>query len=48
MEKVFRDEREKRLTLLKKEQDEMEKQGGGGRYNQGRGGGMRNPADVNF
>lgn len=49
IEKVFREDREQRIGQLKKEMDEAEKAGGGGgRFNPGRGGGMRNPADVNF
>ena len=50
VEKVFRDERERRIAVIKKELDEAEKSGGGagGAGKFGRGGGMRNPGDVNF
>ena len=48
VEKIFREDREGRISQLKKEFDEAEKAGGGaGRFNAARGG-MRNPADVNF
>ena len=55
IEKVFRDEREKKISVIKKEMEESEKNGGGGaagRFGAGRGAGagagMRNPGDVNF
>ncbi len=50
IEKVFREEREKKIALIKKEIEEAEKTGGagaGGRFGAGRPGAGR-PGDVNF
>jgi hypothetical protein len=47
VEKVFRDEREAKLAIMKKDQDDSEKAGGGAnRFNAARGAGLRNPADF--
>ena len=52
IEKVFREEREKKISVIKKEMDEAEKSGGGGAGNAGRfgagRGNIRNPGDVNY
>jgi len=49
VERIFRDEREKKITVIKKEQEEQEKSGGGGGRFGGAGrGNMRNPGDVNY
>jgi hypothetical protein len=46
IEKIFREERDKKILVIKKEQEDAEKTGGGG--NAGRFGGGRKPGDVNF
>jgi hypothetical protein len=53
IEKIFREEREKKIAAIKKEQDEAEKTGGagaGGRFGAaaGRPGGRPGPGDVNY
>ena len=50
VEKVFREERDKKIAAIKKQMDEQEGSIGGagkGGYGAGRGG-MKNPNDVNY